>query len=104
MTWYKREGEAYRTTAKKSYKGVLIPAGFRFNISSPKWAHWFVHPHDDRFFEAACFHDYVILRLDWGRMKAAKLWYKVLGKRRDVPYWKRLITTVALGLWPGKDK
>jgi len=100
--WYERVGEGYRTTAKKSFKGVIIPAGFRFNVSSPKWAHWFVHPHDERFLEAACYHDYLLLELGWSRPKAAWFWYDVLKIRKDVSWFKKIVTTLALAIWPGR--
>ena len=100
--WYKPDGPAYATTRSLTHLAppqVVVPEGFRFNISSPKWAHWFVGPHDERFLKAACFHDYAILNLGWSRPKAAKLWWKLTP---DVPLFKRIVTTLVLAIWPGK--
>lgn len=98
---YRRKGNGYETIHPLSFSGVTVPRSFQFNISSPKWAHWFIHPHDARFLKAACFHDYALLQLDWNRPKAAILWWRLTP---DVPLFKRIVTTIVLAAWPGKDK
>lgn len=89
-------GTYYRTTEEITGRGYTVPAGFRFNVSSPAKYHWFVHPHDRRYFEAAAVHDYALHVLGWGRWKAAVVWSKHLWNK-GVPIWKQVILFLVLG-------
>ena len=55
MTWFRRMDDGYETTVDMEWPdlGLVILAGYRFNVSVPKRWRWFVDPHDPRYFEAA---------------------------------------------------
>ncbi|NSY36881.1 DUF1353 domain-containing protein [Leisingera sp. ANG59] len=77
--WWVRRGRAYVTTEPVSWEigrpgsglKLRVPAGFRFDVSVPRWARWVFDPHDPRYLLAAALHDYAIHRLDWCRVSAA---------------------------------
>jgi hypothetical protein len=99
MTWYEPSGAGYITTVAMAFPdiGVNVPEGYRFNVSVPKRFTWFVDPHDDRYFEAALLHDYVIHERGYSRPLAAGYWNEGL-RNSDVKVWKRKLLFVILGL------
>lgn len=76
---FARSGRGYITTdqiawqigAPKSGLWLVVPQGFRFDVSIPRWLHWILSPHDPRYLIAAALHDYAIHELGWGRVTAA---------------------------------
>ena len=99
MTWYRRIGDGYETTVDMEWPelSLVIPAGYRFNVSVPKRWQWFVDPHDPRYFEAALMHDYAIHELGFSRPLAAGYFNEGL-RNADVALFKRKLLWVVLGL------
>ena len=82
-------GNYYRTSEAIHGRDYTVPANFRFNVSVPEKYYWFVDPHDERYFEAAAVHDYLLANLHWSKFRAAFPWDRHL--RGKVPLWKRAI-------------
>ncbi len=76
---------------------VVIPAGFTFDSSVPRWLHWLLSPHDPRFLLAACVHDW-LLEQGYGRAQAAAEWYD--GARKGgAPYGLARWAYMAVAAW-----
>lgn len=94
QTFLPDSGTYYRTTEPLYCNGYMVPAGYRFNVSSPKSYHWFVDPHDPTYFESAAVHDYALAEVGLSRWDAAFPWDHYL--KGKVPFWKRVILFIVL--------
>lgn len=83
------------------YKGsphkVVVPLGFRFDLSIPPYLTWLFSPTDQRCLKAAALHDYMIMGL-WDRPTAAGIFNDAL-RADGVSALKRLAMYLAVALW-----
>jgi hypothetical protein len=76
---------------------VVIPEGFIFDSSVPRWLWWLLSPHDTRFLLAACVHDWLLAQ-GYGRTQAAAEWHD--GARKGgAPYGLAKLAYVAVAAW-----
>lgn len=79
---------------------VTVPAGFHFDVSTPRCLQWFVEPSDPKFMKAAALHDYT-LTSGWDRVSAAALFSEAL-RADEVGRFKRLVCVIAVIIWNWK--
>lgn len=104
--WYEPDDEAYivrhslhwEIGKKGSGLWVLVPPGFRFDVSVPSWLQWLVNPHDTRFLKAAALHDWTLVKNGWDRVASAALFHDGL-LADGVGKWDRLKMTLAVIVW-----
>lgn len=89
LTWeVGREGSSWVMT---------VPVGTLFDISVPRFAEWFLSPHDKRVLPAAALHDeFLIQRFDTGFASSE---FRRAAIARDYPEWRGWIVFVATLIW-----
>ena len=75
----------------------IVPAGFIFDVSVPKFARWIFNPHDKQYFKAAAIHDYMLVN-DWSRLTAGAEFNSAL-KADKVVVWRRFVMWLTVSLW-----
>ncbi len=78
-------------------RAVIIPAGFQFNSSVPRWLWWLLSPHRPDLLLAACVHDYV-LEQGHSRLQAAGEWLDG-ARAAKAPEWLIKAAGSAVALW-----
>lgn len=99
------EGIKYQTTREATwevaFKGsawwVVVPPGFRFDISVPRGLRWIISPHDPRYHPAACLHDYLLVS-GWDRVRAAAEFHLAL-QATGIPRLPRLALFLAVAVY-----
>ena len=76
---------------------VVVPPGYLFDVSVPRWVRWLFAPDDERYLKAAALHDWS-LDDGWNRIGAAGLFGSAL-KAEGVPLWRRLVMVIAVIVW-----
>lgn len=80
---------------------VIVPAGFKFNVTVPKPLRWLISPHDKRLLRAAAFHDYALYRLKWSREMAAAPFGHEL-RKENFGKVRRLVMVLGVITWNWK--
>ncbi len=76
---------------------VIVPPGFVFDVSIPRWLRWLISPHEKKFFKAAALHDR-LLKEGWTRIAAGAVFHDAL-RADGVPAWLAIIMWLAVSLW-----
>lgn len=77
---------------------LIVPAGFRFDVSVPRPLWPVFDPHDPRYLVAAALHDYALHRLRWSREAAAAPFGEAL-RAAGVGRVRRLAMVLAVIVW-----
>jgi len=85
---------------KNSGLRYVIQAGFRFDVTVPKYLQWAFDPNNKKFLKAAALHDHM-LENDWSRVESAAVFHEAL-KADGVSKLKRLVMFIAVALWKYK--
>lgn len=75
----------------------VVPAGFEFDMSVPRFLRWLFDPHRADFHKAAALHDHM-LDAGWSRITAGAEFHNAL-KADGVRAWKRLAMLIAVLIW-----
>lgn len=83
----------------KKSSGYLykVPAGFKFDVSVPKYLRWAFDPSDKRFVKAAALHDHMLIN-EWSRIESAAVFHEAL-KADGVSRFERFTMFIAVVLW-----
>lgn len=74
---------------------VVVPEGFRFDLSVPWALRWAASPHDPRWLGAACLHDWLLLDR-WQVGQAGGVFYDALRADRAGPIRSLLMTAAVI--------
>lgn len=75
----------------------LVPKGFVFDVSIPKWFRWLYSPHEHSYLKAAAIHDHM-LKAGWDRLTAGANFHEAL-KSDGVSRIRRLTMWLAVSLF-----
>ena len=75
----------------------VVPSGFWFDVSIPRFARWFFNPNDYRYLKAAAIHDHMLIE-GWDRQTAAAVFYRAL-RASYVPTWRAVTMYLAVSFW-----
>ncbi|GGG63833.1 hypothetical protein GCM10011415_07890 [Salipiger pallidus] len=76
---------------------VIVPTGFVFDCSVPRWLCWAADPLDTRYRKASCLHDYLLVE-GWGRVAAGAVFHDAL-QADGVPPARRIAMWLAVSLF-----
>ncbi|GAA6163246.1 hypothetical protein NBRC116590_09500 [Pelagimonas sp. KU-00592-HH] len=105
--WYEPIGGIrYRTTKeicwevgrKGSDLWVIVPTGYPFDVSIPRFLWWLLDPHDPRFLKAGALHDFLLHDALWDRVSSAAAFSDSL-RAEKVGRFKRLMMVFAVIAW-----
>ena len=110
--WCVRGGaRAYVTTkpvvwsvgGKHSGFSIVIPKGFEFESSVPRYLRWLVDPHDPSLLLSACVHDFLLEIQRYEVLAAAAEWHSA-AKKSKVRRFKRVSMFIAVSLYTLRAK
>ena len=96
--WCVRVGNDYVTTSPLVWDWFTVPAGFRFQVSIPRFCGWALNPHDARYLKAAALHDYAVHEKQWPRVRAAVPFSEAL-RAENLGRMHRLAMVLAVIIW-----
>jgi len=96
--WRLREPFTWYVGRAKNAYPVVIPSGFEFESSVPRWALWIQSPDDPRYLKAALVHDYLLETRIYGRAQAAAEWFDG-ALAGGAPVYRSKIIYVGMAFW-----
>lgn len=86
---------------RKGGPRVTVPAGFRFDVSIPRWLWWAASPRDRRYLGAAAVHDWLLA--DGWDVWTSGAQFRAALEADGVPFLRRLLMTLATIAFAGPN-